>query len=104
MNEGATKRGLDSEDAVTVGMLRLLHERQTQGTEKKKIQSIKMKGEKTKEVNSVQMIPKEHTGSLRPNAAERHRFPGKGLKELSFPGPYLGHCTVEICLGTGSLS
>ena len=40
-----TKRGLDSEEAVTVEILRLLHERQNHGNlEEEKIQSIKMRG------------------------------------------------------------
>ena len=78
------------------------------GTGKRK-KNLKYKDEglenkEIKEVKSVQLILKEHTGSLGSYAAERHRFQIKGPKDLSFPEPYFGNCTVEICLGTGSLS
>ena len=33
-----------------------------------------LENKEIKEVKSVQLILKEHTGSLGPNAAERHRF------------------------------
>ena len=105
---GETKRGLASEEAVTVEILRLLHERQNHGNwEEEKNPKYKDEGlenKEIKEVKSVQLILKEHTGSLGPNAADRHRFQIKGPKDLSFPEPYFGNCTVEIGLGTGSLS
>lgn len=63
-----------------------------------------LENKEIKEVKSIQITLKVHTGSLGSNAAERHRFQIKALKDLSFPEPYLGNCTVEICLGTGSLS
>ena len=77
---GESKRGLESVKSVNAvkEILRLLYERQTHRNWRErnspKYKDEGLESKEIKEVKSVQLILKEHTGSLGPNAAERHRF------------------------------